>query len=306
MTRQESELAILFADITGSTRLFKTVGDVIARVIERDWQMQVRELLQKYEGRLVKTIGDEVMCAFQTVDTAVLAASAMQSAVMANPPAGYEISLHMGLHYGKVITENGDIFGNTVNVAAYLTNLATPQQVLIDSSTFELLPDYLKMMARPIYHTVLKGHVEDIVVYELLWKTDNADLTHSAFSSRVHPCAPRDEGGLILRQGEKILHLNHLNPTAKMGRSVENDIVALHSTVSRHHARIELSGMNFYLVDQSINGTFVTVGDLPEVDMLHRSLLLDGSGIISMGCSYKEAPDDAIFFSRDRRSLFRV
>jgi adenylate cyclase len=304
--KQPRNLAVLFADITGSTRIFDSVGDAAARRIESEWLQQVRGLLPDYDGRLVKTIGDEVMCVFPSADKGVLAASAIQAAVTADPPAGYGIRLHMGLHAGEVIVEDGDVFGNTVNIAAYLTAVASPEQIVVAEPTVACLSESLKFVVRPIFRTVLKGQTSDVIVYQVLWKTDRAELTDSFFAERSQPWIPSDTGGLVLRYRDKTINLNHQLSRATLGRHSSCDMVILDTTVSRQHARVELQGMNFYLVDQSINATFVVVEDSMEVELLRRDLRLEGSGKISLGRSFRQNPTELIAFARDRRSMFRV
>jgi adenylate cyclase len=304
--RQAGNMAVLFADITGSTRIFSMVGDAAARRIESEWLQQVRGLLPEYEGRLVKTIGDEVMCVFPTADTGVLAASAIQAAVTADPPAGYNIELHIGVHTGDVIVEDNDVFGDTVNIAAYLTGVASSLQIVVVEHTVARLSDSLKFVVRPIFRTVLKGQASDVIVYQVLWKTDRAELTDSFFADRSHPWIPADTGGLVVTYRGKVINLNHQLSRATLGRHSSCDIVVLDTTASRQHARIELQNLNFYLVDQSINATYVIAEDHAEIELLRRDLRLEGSGKISLGRSFRQNPTEVITFARDRRSMFRV
>jgi hypothetical protein len=299
-------MAVLFADITGSTRMFETVGDANARKIEREWLAQVRGLLPEFEGRLVKTIGDEVMCVFPTADKAVLAASAMQAAVTAEPPAGYAITLHIGLNAGDVLVENHDVFGDTVNVGAFLASVASPEKIVITEHTFAELSAPLKAVARPIFRTVLKGQTDTVIVYEILWKTDNVDVTDSFFAERSQQLIPSDSGGLVLSYREKTIHLNHLRPRATLGRHSTCDIMIVDLTVSRQHARVELQNMHFHLIDQSINASFVFQEGRPEVEVLRRDIRLEGSGKISLGRNFSQNPVEVIEFARDRRSMYRV
>ena len=299
-------MAVLFADITGSTALFGAVGDGIARQIEQAWLGQVTALLPAFSGRLVKTIGDEVMCVFADADQAVLAASAIQANVTSRPPQGHPIELHMGLHVGDVIVEHDDIFGNTVNVAAYLAAVALPQQIAITDSTYAMLSDALKAVTRPVFRTVLKGQTVASTIYQVLWRNDNPDLTDSFFSTRQPLLLPGDNGGLLLKYADQVIHLNHLRYSVSLGRDVGCDIVVNDRFASRKHATIELDGMNFYLVDRSINGSYIAFDDRPEVSVLRRDVLLDGAGKISLGRAFQEDPQHVIEFSCDRRSLFRV
>lgn len=299
-------MAVLFADISGSTLLFESVGDEVARRIEREWLAQICAMLPRFGGRLIKTVGDEAMCVFPSADRAVLAASAMHAEVAAKPPAGTAITLHMGLHWGKVTEEDGDVFGDTVNIAAYLADVASPEQIVATEHTFAKLSDPLKFVVRPMFRTVLKGQTEEVVLYQVLWRTDHAELTDNFFPDRAKQLIPSDSGGLLLRYRDKSVHLNHQKVRATLGRHSTCDLTILDRTASRMHARIELQAMSFYLIDESVNGTFVIIDDKPEVEVLRRELRLEGTGKISLGNSFSRNPTEFITFTRDRRSLFRT
>ncbi len=62
----------------------------------------------------------------------------------------------------------------------------------------------------------------------------------------------------------------------------------------------------FYLIDHSINGTFVTLADGEEIHVLRAEMLLDRSGELSLGRSRADGPNDVITFQYDRRSMFRI
>jgi adenylate cyclase len=212
----------------------------------------------------------------------------------------------MGLQYGDVIQEGNDVFGNTVNIAAYLTAVALPQQIAITDTTFAMLSAPLKTIARPIFRTLLKGQAAEATIYQILWKNDNPDLTDSFFSTRTPVLLPGDQGGLVLQYRDQLLRLNHQSPRIVLGRDPGCDLVISDRYASRQHARIELDGMNFYLIDRSINGTYLKFDDRPEISVLRRDVLLDGAGKISLGRSFDESPTEVITISSDRRSLFRV
>ena len=115
-----------------------------------------------------------------------------------------------------------------------------------------------------------------------------------------------DNGGLLLKYADQLIDLNHLHPRISLGRDVSCDIVVDDRFVSREHATIELDGMDFYLVDRSINGTYIAFDGRPDVSVLRRDVLLGGAGKISVGRAFAEDPQHVIMFFYDRRSLFRV
>jgi len=297
-------MAVLFADISESTSLYQKLGDAAARNIVNACLTLINGVLPRYDGRLVKTIGDEVMCVFPGADLAVLAASEMQSLVAATKPGNYPVMIHIGLHYGSVLVEEGDVFGDTVNVAAYLAAVATAEQILTTEATEQCLSAALKSCVRPIFHAVLKGAEHESTVYQVLWRTDSINLTDVNLHS--NKTIPGDTGSLLLTLDEERVRVDQWRPGIVIGRSQECDLVVTDRFASRQHLSIKLVRTYFYLFDHSINGTFVSLESGEEVHVLRRELLLDGSGQICVGRSRVERPGEIIIFTRDRRSMFRV
>jgi class 3 adenylate cyclase len=297
-------MAVLFADISESTNLYQKLGDAAARNIVNACLTLINGVLSRFDGRLVKTIGDEAMCVFPSADLAVLAASDMQAQVAATRPGNYPVTIHIGLHYGVVLVEEGDVFGDTVNVAAYLAAVAAAEQILTTEATEECLSAALKACVRPVFHAVLKGSEEESTVFQVLWRTDNLDLTD--VNLRSDKMIPSDTGSLLVTLEDERVRVDQWRPNVLIGRSRDCDLVVTDRFASRRHLSIKLVRTHFYLFDHSINGSFVSLESGEEVHVLRRELLLDGSGQICLGRSRSERPAEVISFERDRRSMFRV
>ena len=297
-------MAVMFADISDSTSLYQKLGDAAARNIVNACLKVINGVLARYEGRLVKTIGDEVMCVFPDADLAVLAASDMQAQVSASKPGNYPVSIHVGLHYGPVLVEENDVFGDTVNVAAYLRAAATAEQILTTDAVERCLTAALKTCVRPIFNAVLKGSEIESTVYQVLWRTDRTDLTD--VNLQPSKMIPGDTGALLVTLDEERVRVDQWRTGIVIGRSKDCDLVVTDNFASRRHLSIKLVRTHFYLFDHSINGTFVTLGSGEEVHVLRRELLLDGSGEIYVGRSRVERPAGVITFQPDRRSMYRV
>jgi class 3 adenylate cyclase len=304
MARYNENLAVLFADITDSTRLYSTLGDNAARVVVNACITLISDVVKRFHGRVVKTIGDEVMCVFRRADDAVTAAGEMQATVDAKRPGKYHVQIHIGLHYGPVLVEDNDVFGDTVNAAAYLTAVAAAEQVLTTEATERNLSPELKANVRPVFKTVLKGSTEESTVYQVIWLKDDAALTD--VNMRSHKSIPGDEGSLLISCGSLKLRLDQGRPNLTIGRGEDCDLVIHAKMASRKHVSIRLLRTHFYLLDHSLNGTFVTLESGEEVHVLRGELLLDGAGKISLGRSNPEGGDDIITYARDRRSMYRV
>lgn len=304
MTRQVKNMAVLFADISDSASLYQKLGDASARNIVNACLTAIAAVLPRYEGRLVKTIGDAVMCTFPNADLAVLAASEMQSLAASGRLCDHPAMIHVGLHYGPALIEDGDVFGDTVNAAAYLTAVAMAEQILTTESIESGLSPALKSCVRPIFHAVLKGNSEESTVYQVLWRADNLDLTDVNLQSGK--MIPGDMGSLMITLGQQRIRIDQWRTSVTIGRAADCDLVISDKFASRHHLSIKLMRTNFYLIDHSINGTFVTLESGEEVHVLRGELLLDGSGKIYIGRSRAEPSSEIIAFNRDRRSMYRV
>jgi adenylate cyclase len=297
-------MAVLFADISNSTSLYQKLGDAAARNIVNACISVVTGVLPRYDGRLVKTMGDAVMCVFASPDLAVLAASEMQSLVTSTKPGNYPVAIHIGLQYGLVLVEEGDVFGDSVNAAAYLAAVATPEQILTTEATEQCLSATLKSCVRPIFHTMLKGSEQESTVYQVLWRTDTHDLTDVNLHSKK--TIPGDTGSLLVALDEERVRVDQWRTGITIGRSKDCDLVVSDHFASREHLSIKLVRMHFYLIDHSTNGTFVLLESGEEVHVLRRELLLDGSGQLCVGRSRVERPAEIITYTRDRRSMYRM
>ena len=99
--RNETRLAILFADVCASTRLYETLGDTRAHDAITRCLAIMSEATSGHGGRVVKTIGDEVMSTFDSADAAAQAAAAMQEAISEGFILdGTPVSIRVGFHFG--------------------------------------------------------------------------------------------------------------------------------------------------------------------------------------------------------------
>ncbi len=113
---QDLEVAILFADVVGSTQLYDKFGDTKASETVALCLDVMKDATHNYNGTVIKTIGDEVMSTFPTVDDAMGAAVMMQSRISSESRQGERIpvSIRVGCHFGPVVQEQNDIFGAAV------------------------------------------------------------------------------------------------------------------------------------------------------------------------------------------------
>ena len=303
MARENQSLTVLFADVTESSRLYNQLGDAEARAAINACLAALVALLPRFDGRLVKTLGDAIMCVFPTAAQGVNAATEMQSCVMNEVPGGHPLRIHIGLHAGPVLVEGSDVFGDTVNAAAFLTNVAMAEQILLSEATEKELPPFLKPLVRPLFRAALKGSTGESSIFQVLWRTDNLELTD--VNLMVSRRLPADAGSLVVVLDETRARVDRWHPLLTLGRDLASDVPVLEQFASRRHCSIRLVRSSFYLVDHSVNGTYVTFASGDEVHLLRGEIVLEGSGEIRLGRSRIESTASTVLFRRDRRSQFR-
>lgn len=291
MSPSDRRLAVLFADVAGSTRLYEQLGDVQALATIGRCLALVQDAAGEHGGRAIKTIGDEAMVVFPTADQAAAAAAEIQHKMSELARVGnLRVAFRVGFHYGPAIEADGDVFGDSVNVAARMVALAKSGQVILSASTAEALSPSLRGSLRELDVMTVKGKEKDIAILELLWQ-DSAELT--AMVTRPKLRARK----LELRHGAHAIELNSGTPSLTLGRDAQNDVVIADPLASRLHARIERRRDHFVLIDQSSNGTFVTIEGDDEFQLRRQELKLRGRGHLSFGRPYVDDSVEMLAFA---------
>lgn len=279
--RPERETTVLFADVTGSARLYEQAGDEEAADGIHACLKALRGATEASGGRVVKNIGDEIMALFPTVDRAAEAATRMHVAVSTLPPvAGQKLSLRIAFHAGPVMQRGDDVFGDTVNLASRLVAQATKGQVLTSAQTAKKLTPALRNATRELYDITVKGKASEVSLCELLW-SKSADVTDFPLSN-APKSIPRLR--LRLRLGEREVIRRRLVESITIGRDPQSTFVVEEATASRQHCVIERRQQNFVIRDHSANGTFVSFAcDGAEMVLRREEMVLQGRGWLTFG-----------------------
>ncbi len=291
----ETEVAVLFADVVGSTRLYELLGDHQARDMILNCVGLMRDATERNRGTVIKTIGDEILAIFPTANDAVNAAGEMQQDIGAHPELsvqGQHVAIRIGCHYGPVVLENKDIFGSSVHTANRMTSQAKAGQIILTAGTVHRLSPEWRAVTRQIDVTAVRGRSEEIELFEVLWQQEDATsmLPSIAIDART---GHRPKRVRVRHLGREFV-LGDDRESLTMGRAEENDIVVKGNLISRLHARIELARNKFMLIDQSTNGTFVTSEEGKEAFVRRDSVALQGKGLIGLGRLPEAAALDAI------------
>jgi adenylate cyclase len=283
-TLPTNQLTILFADIAGSTRLYELFGDLKARDLITDCLSFLKKLAPRYNGAIVKTIGDEAMCKFLTPNFAAEAAIQMQEAITTHPKmVQANIHLRIGFHHGEVICEPNDVFGDAVNVAARMVALAKSDQIITNKETLDLMKPYLKHQPRLVDRTRVRGKDDIMEIHELIWgmpeqMTMACDVTEEMIASLTG-----DNAFLQIRYAKRRILVGREKPILDMGRGTNNHLAIDNRLVSRMHARIELQRRRFIIIDQSTNGTYVQPSGQNAIFLRRDTTQLLGKGLIGLG-----------------------
>mgnify|MGYP001823877826 FL=1 len=277
---RDLEVAILFADVVGSTQLYDKFGDATASETVAACLDTMKDATLHFDGTVIKTIGDEVMSTFPSVDQAMRAAVMMQSRISADSRGedSIPVSIRIGCHYGPVVQEQNDIFGAAVHTANRMTSQAKSRQIVISGETVELLGPDLKKQTRQIDVATVRGRLDEVALYELLWNPDEA--------TSMLPTIGWDDrtvSELVLTFRDRSLQLNDRRKGATMGRADDNDLVVKGNLISRIHAKIEMRKGKFVLIDQSTNGTFLQNVQGEERFIRRDTTELHGEGVIGLG-----------------------
>lgn len=231
-------------------------------------------------GRVIKQIGDELMCAFDSSEAAVRLAIDYQNRVDQQDRDQGCVALRAGLHEGPVVEEDGDLFGDTVNVAARVTSIARPGQLLVTQEVVSTLPEDLVEAARLFDEVRVKGSLKSRSLYRMLWMPRSETLGHTQMPAlRARP----ETGVLTLHLSDADLEVPDDGTEVRLGRDARCELVVPSDKASRFHATVGVEGGKFVLRDQSTNGTWVRMQGSPVVTLRREALALYGEGIISLG-----------------------
>ena len=163
MSQSRQLAAIMFTDIVGYTALMGRDELKAFELLEKNRQIQ-KPIIQQYNGKWIKELGDGVMASFNTVSDAVNAAIKIQQACNASK----EFQLRIGIHLGEVVFENSDVFGDGVNIASRLQAIANPGSIFISESVYNSISNKKEFQPKFFTEQRLKNVKEPIKIYQVI------------------------------------------------------------------------------------------------------------------------------------------
>ncbi len=294
---------VLFADLRGSTSLYETLGNSEATTVVTRSVSLIAHIVSTTGGVVVKTLGDGLMAVFADSQAAIAAADEMHDSldriIPPDPSGAYASSrtpvlkLQVGLAHGEVIEMSGDCFGDAVNVAARLLDLAGDNETLVTSSVVAGQSQETMARFRSLDKVQLRGRVEPVHVY-LFEGRRFGDTAATAYGDLVP--SPEPEGIRLIWLDLNRVYAGPSLPVV-LGRSPQVTYCIDDARVSRSHARIDWHGGAFQLTDLSFNGTYVRFSNDSEIVALRRgTCTLHGSGILGLGASLIDPTSPCVRF----------
>src|SRR5271167_415518 len=162
--------AILCADVAGYSRLMGLDEEGTLAALKAHRRELTDPLIAQHQGRIVKTTGDGILIEFASVVDAVRCAVVMQQGMEdrnANLPEGERILFRLGINVGDIIVDEGDIFGDGVNVAARLEALAAPGEICVSASVREQVGEKLPIGFADMGEHAVKNIARPVHVYRV-------------------------------------------------------------------------------------------------------------------------------------------
>ena len=269
-------LTVLFADLSGSTRLYQTHGDVKAHQQVSQSLKSMKLAIELHGGLLLRTVGDSALASFKHSDDACEAAMEIQREHLR-----LGLTARVGFHHGEVIEDAGDIYGNAVNLTARIAAFAEANEICTTDAAIARLGHKYRTNTHFLDKVKFKGVSEPISVYRVHWRTDSAQTAIvTAGAAKV-----RDSGdkALELKLDNTKFRVDANNPLLTFGRSAENDVLVESDSVSRNHASVEWLRGRYVLNDFSTNGTYLLKGGTDPEFVRRESIWLERSGRIGFG-----------------------
>jgi adenylate cyclase len=294
-----TDVTVVFADITGSTGIFESLGNLKATRAITSVTQWIGKVCTNRGGRVVKYLGDGVLVVFKDNTKAVGAVIEMQrlhQQRISDWPQALRMGLQIGMARGEIVEQAGDCFGDAVNLASRLSDLSGREQIFATSVVIDQLErsrDAGTIRSVCLGELDIRGRTEACVVHKIEWQSEVlSDLmtVRAAFGSSTPDS--REFGALAEIElswlGTHMAFTQNQLP-AFLGRDANAQFVVKDQRVSRRHANIEYRAGKFYLEDVSSYGTWVRFSDTGAVMPLRRQeCVLMADGEIALGAPFED------------------
>ena len=292
------KLAILYADVSGSTRIYEKYGDTIARRDIKTCINIIVDIVNQHDGKLIKTIGDEAMCSFTNPVMAAITATEIHETLQEASEQGKfeigEMHVKIGWHYGEISFRGSEIIGDAPVTAQQIINLAKADEILSSEQSIKYLPDDMQENAHFVDSLEAEAYTGKLNVFTIPWEESDEVTKFEPAKNEKKDVSTISV--LILSYHDQNVRLDSENTHCTIGRSHENDLSVDGKFTSRVHAEITYKHGSFHLKDVSTNGSAIVYADGRVEKLRREELFLNGEGVICFGGLPEEDPGASVSF----------
>ncbi len=299
----DSFYSVIFADLTGSTAVFEALGNERATFAVTRLTDLMAQACELHHGRVVKTLGDGVLAVFERERDAVAAMVDLQREHrkrVAQWPPRLVMQIKVGMASGEIVLVDGDCYGEAVNLAARLCDLAAPGEIWATQAVGDAGAPGSGVRIRPLGPMSIRGLAEAREVCQIDWDgVDATDLltlpaTLEDFRPAMHPTS----GQINLSWLDVSAAFGSSELPIHLGRLADAEFAVNDPRVSRRHARIDWVDSHFVLTDLSSYGTWVRFpGGSSEVALRRSACVLLEQGEISLGAPFTDFTAPTVTFT---------
>ena len=287
------KMTIMFADVSGSARLFERLQDTeAAHAVERCIKRMERSITG-YRGRTLQVAGDELQALFESPEDACLAAIDMQLRVADLPPiSGLKLTIRIGLHCGDIVEQFETALGEAVNTTARITGMARVDQILASKQLADLLPTHCQSYVAPIREMGAIREGQAVVeLVQIDWQR-HEEYQRTRTVAVESTASDKTTDRLCLRYRGKAFLLDDKTPALSLGRDPSSKLLIEGRKASRAHGHTEKRASSYFYVDSSTNGSFISFPGQNEIMLRKDEIQLRGSGRICFGSSRNDSLAD--------------
>ncbi|MFT3776893.1 MAG: FHA domain-containing protein [Ottowia sp.] len=311
-------ITLAFIDLTGSTAAYETLGNAQAAGVISKLTQWIGRVCEAHGGRVVKFLGDGVLATFPSAELAVEATVFMQQShterLLKWPAPLRILRLKIGLASGQVVHMADDTYGDPVNLASRLSDMAGPDAIWADESLMMEVrarrsagqfatggtPAMLDgVRYRSLGMIRVRGMAQAHSVFQIEW---NEELSSDLMTVQgvLHDTATASDSqasiALAWLGTTRVLAAKDL--PVVIGRIPDNGFVVSDQRVSRQHARIEWQDGAFVLTDLSSFGSWVRFTEKPssEVHLRRSQCILHSTGEVALGASFSDFSAPVVAF----------
>jgi class 3 adenylate cyclase len=172
-------ITVMFTGLKGSTTIAEKEGDIVSRMLIKSQSDILQPAIRENNGVFIKSTDDGSLSYFENALDALRAAVRIQKGMDALNMSNifkFPVLMRIGMHSGKCVVEENDIYGDVVNTASRFESSADGGGILMSEDTYNALSDKSEIYCRFAKQVALKGKLEPYNAYKAFWNPQEIEL----------------------------------------------------------------------------------------------------------------------------------